>query len=457
MNHRLAKTDFNKQELEFVGREQCIESILKKANSLNQSSEILFVKGPYGIGKSKLLSEIHHQVNYVEQNFNTISAFLYLTEFEYSQQELSLEYFRTRLVQDKSLKISFNLFDYAYFIYLSKTDSDYTITNFSNRLLNTSGIICDLMALLHAFPSEEIGLKLLQKADNHLTYINQLLHSFSADLKELENLHSWEILDKLPIYFAKDLQHYLDENSVKAVLLWDCYDYMIDQKISLNGISNQWEWLLDKKKGIFHLLKNVLFIIVLRDDMLKFKYKIRLSESLETIILNTLSIEDTKRSLSVIPEEEIRNSIFRISEGHPYTFNLAYETYLALEDKSSAEKIAIFEKLNSSEMLHDYFIENITERERILLKVLSCSRFWNEECFNYLNQHFNLGFNDLDFTSFVNHTYVEQINDSEFALSTLIKEKLHKTIDASFKIKTHQALFDYYNLSLAFNHDDRLG
>jgi hypothetical protein len=291
-----------------------------------------------------------------------VSSYLNLAELEYSQAEIALEKLRTRLAQYKPLIISFNLFDYAYFIYLNKTDPFYTPSNYSNRLLQTSGFISDLMGLLQVFPGVAIGLKLLQMAEANYPHIKKLLASFNDNLNELESLEPLEILERLPLYFSKDLQLFLDEHSMNAILLLDSYDSMIDQNTNREAISKNEKWLFDDQRGLFHLLKNTLFVIANRDEVPWIKHKEPFDEYYDVIRLFDLLSDDTLKALSVIPEEDIRNSILRISGGHPYTINLAYETYLRLEGESSADKIAFFEKLNSSEMLQDYFIENITEK-----------------------------------------------------------------------------------------------
>jgi tetratricopeptide (TPR) repeat protein len=431
--------------LKFVGREDIIGKINQEADALtDQNNKLTIIYGIKGIGKTSLLKELDKKFD-SKQNF--ISAYVDLNELKYKQKEEVLEKITTKL--KSKIDIPFILFNFAFYVYLRKMNPSYEPTIFENSIQEKNTTFKNILSLCSKIPVVgsvfQLGQLVMDVVDligtTYPSYIKSKTKMFDSDLKKLEYLEPLEIAKLLPYFFAKDVNLFLGENDIKAVFLLDSYDSILSDGVTRDAISEPEKWLFDSITGLFYYLKKTLFVATVWDEIpwMKKQLKDYSSHKLLELLPN-----ETELLLQSIEELEVQKRIFEITKGHPYSIGVALALYEQNKNIESKDRIAIFQKFDSIDLLQDYFVQNMPEKDKTLLTLFSCCHFWNKDIFLYLNNQFTIGYSAFDFSKIVNHSYVETSDNVNFSLHSLMIESLQKWSDIEIKEKANNAMFEYY-------------
>jgi len=435
------------ENTEFVLRREEINLIHQCANTLSdKNSKLLFYNGIAGIGKTIFLRNADDSFLSL-QNF--VHTYVNLKEIENMPEEMILVKLRSKLIENH--KIRFNLFDYAYFVYIKKSNPFFEPKLQSQNFLAQSNILLDLSILFPVIPTV---IPTLFRSINLASKTNKLLiefiNHFSKELNTLNILEPYEILAKLPEYFSKDLSLYLSKNNKRAVFFLDSYESFSNNYQDSDSMTNREKLLFDKKIGLFYFLINTLFVICGRDQNVWMKTDKKLQNVSQVRMLKELSKEESEFLLNKIPDKRIRDRILELTKGHPYSISMAIENYLQIEKWSLEEKIAYFNRIDSDELLQTYLLDGMEKSEKNLLKLLSCCNFWDQEIFTYLIEIFNPGYSQMDFQFLCNHSFVQKfLRENCFTMHSLMRESLQVMIDPKVKAKVHEKMFSYYQNQLS--------
>lgn len=440
-------------KLVFSGRQIELDLIKQKAESLfsNQQNQLLFISGLQGMGKTRLLHEANARFD-IDQRF--VNAYIDLRELKNTQVEETLEKMCLKL--KKQNDIPFILFSFAYYVYFRKMHPSYDPPTFENSIKEKNETFRNIVSLCSKIPVFgevfKLGDFVLNIVDligtSYKTYSIELAKSIESDLRNLDKLEALDVAELLPKFFASDLIKFTEENGVRTVFFLDVYDSILEKEITREAISNQEKWLFDSKKGLFHHLHNTLFVLTGRDEILWMKNSSNLKDVYSSKKLDKLEPEEIKALLESISEVEIRERFESITKGHPYTIDRAIDVYNQNENLSSVEKVSYFSKIDSPEILEDYFFKNMLDRDKTLLTLLSLCNFWDEEIFLFLNDTFKLGYSTLDFPKIINHSYVETSDNENFTLHSLMTKSLQDKCDQEIADKLHDVMFKFYQNKL---------
>jgi hypothetical protein len=448
---------YQSTDIRFVGRDELMNAFLANCRETTElNNPIFFLHGLDGIGKSTFLEELNNTIQNDETNLIS-SRILPSIAFTASSDKILK---KLQLQLQKKYSVHFKLFNFLHLAYLCKTETDYVIANkvqLIEDVLDMGENITDILQELKNLPVLGIPIRLIKLlVKGYKIYENASFKIEEQELYELAHADETKILQKLPEYFAKDLNIYLAENEKKAVIIFDNYDAMINSlkrnPVDESDKTDDEEWLFNKDYGLIRFLTNTTLILSGRDQILWMKddewHKIIVPKK-----LNDLPKEITLKYFedNGVKEPEIRAIFEKATKGHPYYMNFAREQYTneVKNGSSSDERIELFKKIKTPKHLEELFLKKLARSEKIILNHLSLCNYWNREIFEYLFKQMI----EIDYLSWCNNrSYISSvdtldINDpkKEYVIHTIMRDSLHSSFKDEYKKgEIHQKLFEYY-------------
>lgn len=167
-----------------------------------------------------------------------------------------------------------------------------------------------------------------KKLDNHAE-IREVLYERFAN----PNLHELEKF--LPILFAQDIADWLKLTHNKLIIFLETYELLAGaltagDELAENNLHRDW-WICNDsegEEGLIFMLPDTLWVISGRN---KLRWKGELTDALEgnQFLLGNLSQEDSLDFLEQagIKSPELREKIFKLTEGYPLYLNVCVDTY----------------------------------------------------------------------------------------------------------------------------------
>jgi len=276
------------------------------------------------------------------------------------------------------------------------------------------------------------------------------------ELTQLEELSAADIEEKLPAFFAYDLQQIIKKNEIELCCLFiDTYEVLWENanNESAKDLSDAWV------RELISNLDSVLFIICSREKFGWGKREPDWDDVLDQHLLGGLERSNAREFLvnCGLNEDDIVEKILDASEGHPYSLDLSVDTYFELKNKSVELKPEHFGS-NRKEIL-ERFVKYLDRIEVETLKIMSVPNFYNFDIFKYLLAQINVGFPISAYKDFNMYSFISEINGI-VTIHNLMREGLVTYIDQEILLDVHGAMVEYYtsklnNSSYPLNYDQK--
>lgn len=336
----------------------------------------------------------------------------------------------------KARNIKFVHFETAYALYFKKKNPDYVFSQDDKSILKNE-LGKEIISLL-----DPTGLFGLSKALIEELYTRFKKLGLNKELKEhlqqFVDLPLMEMENWLPVYFAYDLQKYIDKNGSKAVIFMDTFEQLNEYGThELKSVARQ-GWVQELIKH----LPNVIFAIFGRD---KLSWGKEWEGSLDQHLLAELTREYTDEFLSRcgIAEEGIRQKIAIVSGGHPYYLDLSVETYFSIKNAGDVPGEHCFGNEKKDVLVR--FIRNLHTVEIELLKVMSIPNYYDLDIFDLLIHEFNIPYPLTQFHSFNMYSFITKNEATgKHFIHQLMREGLTEHIDEILNKRVNQVMYNYH-------------
>ena len=371
-------------------------------------------------------------------------------------------------LRSKLGKVDFSCFDFAYLYYWQCENPHLAVDSVefakrmdnADRLANASDVAAAISAMDFKKLASKAGLTeisgtitelapqmffdLMELAKDSVPYIQFLskLNWFIA--KESETIRNWwkqtgsnnlrelkdcvshyEVLERLPLFFARDLNSCLFKSQRKAVIIVDGYDDLLDS----NGRCGWLEDLISEPNP------NVLWVLFSSQQ-------VSFTENIHNIPILPLTESESQCLLTAsgIPEQQCQQ-IIQASNGIPFYLQLGIETWRNISKKRLPQNTDFTNSLADAFRKHDSTWDS---SERVLWQLLANCRTWNQELFIKLMQQFNLDNSSERFDKVIASPYVEEVGEGKWRLHFLMRQHLQLNQPENFRCNVNSWLFEYY-------------
>ncbi len=440
-----------------VDRKNHIQTFIEAVNNIGQKKfSVLVYYGVAGIGKTSLRKELpkyleKYNLKYQQQEVIWASIDLHLDK--HREKSTFLVTLKNELQRKSNKyffasKLHFPAFEIAHAIYWKKANPEIPLRKENYLLFEGDAAFDDFFGVVDQIPYFSIvpaAARLLLKSFPE--YIKKWWKKIGeAELLELSGKEPLEIEEKLPYFWAQDLNNYLEDTSKSAVLFIDTYEALWENHRS-EGHSRD-EWI--REKLIPYLPKNVLWVICGREALRWEETKCEWSEHLTQYEVEELLRKYCTEYLETqgITDKEIQEAIFKGSKGIPYYLELSVYVYEKIIDDRKPKTEDFGE--NHQEIANRFF-RFLSPEEKNALNVLSVSHFWDYDLFEYLIKEFNTGYPTNDYEDLCNFSFIGKAENNKYQMHQLMQESLQKTQKQrkpdSVK-RIHKAIHEYYSNKL---------
>ena len=426
-------TDKFKFTEQFVDREEATRLF---QNSLSETAgpdyHIIMYYGVGGIGKSKLKAktiDVHRQL-YEE---NAVEFFLDFNVAESRSPVSGL----LRLVDScwNERKLKFDCFELAYALYFRKKYPDIAYDREKENLTSKFQIGFDIISIFdNGITESSIAVieTFFRKIKNH-----RIDPKIKEDLKTFDSLSIHEIEEKLPAYFAYDLEEqrkkYQDLNVVFYIDTFEALN--IKEEDEIHRSRNE-RWI----QNLILLFPGTLFTIFGRD---KIHWDSEWSQYIRAYQLKDFGPACSREFLKLagVREDAVISKISDICHGYPFYLSLALRTYGNIVNSGKIPKPEDFG--DSYSEIIERFVYNLGSNEIDLLKIMSIPRYYTKPIFELLVRRFIPGYPLTRFQLFNTYSFLSCENGRYF-LHALMKQGLQKYISAETAADVHRAMLEYY-------------
>ncbi|QOY50989.1 tetratricopeptide repeat protein [Candidatus Sulfurimonas baltica] len=427
---------------QFTDREEPQKSFIKSlADVNNREYSILTYYGVGGIGKSSL--QRHLKAEHLDNNKDAVYSSV---DFDIEADRVQHRALRILSQNFKSnFKIKFTVFDMAYIIYWSKAYPDHDIKKDGLPFLEEGS---HLSSIVDTFA--DVG-GIAGAALNILDYAFKKSKEISFDsnlqteLKNLNTLDETQIEEKLPLFFAHDLDTYKKTSPEKKVVIFlDTYEALWQNKRSDANRLSQDEWIRD----FVSELPNVLFVICGREKIRWEEVDKEWKEDLNQHILGNLSEDDAKSFLNSceIVDTDIQDEMIESSEGLPYYLDLCVDTYYKIKDSGNTPSAKYFSEVGQDEIF-ERFMRYLSPQEQETLKVLANARFYTKELFSLLIEEFKTGYPVTAMYQLNTFSFIRE-EDKSFFIHDLMRKNLISFQHDELNQDVNEFLFNHYDIFL---------
>lgn len=439
--YKVDPNSFNKIEKPFTDRESEKDYFYKKVELLltnKDLSEIIVFHGVGGIGKSELIKQLKKEISN-KKELCIISEIDFQNPHLNSASRSLLELKRN--IANKN--ISLPHFDLAYYILFKKKNPDHVYNDKNPPFTEEASLIAEIIGAFDAFGFTGPVVNIVNFAYKKFKKLKLDLN-IKEQLKELNNLQVYEIEERLPAFFSYDIEKAKTKKNYKSfICFFDTYESIYSNSVSEEEKIYKESWI----RELLTNLKNGLFIFSSREKVNWENVNKNWNKYINHLSLDCFNEKDAHEYLSQcnINIPEIKNRIFHASLGHPYYLDLCVDTYYQL--KREHKKISVDDFATNKKKVFLRFFSRLKRDESETFKLLSVSRFYDEEIFFFLLQNLPTGYPITSFSQLNRFSFIKEKN-SKYFMHELAKESfLLKTSNEIYTTVNH-LLLNYYQQKL---------
>lgn len=428
-----------KIEEQFIDRQNEVALFKEKLANTSADYNILMFYGVGGIGKSKMRNEISRIHS---ENFGANSI----------QFELNLEPPENRNAGDGILslvdsckaksRITFYCFELAYAMYFKKKYPSTAYGREKEKLTDKLSIGLDIIGI---FDSGIISAasKVVEKAAIEIKDWT-IEKEIKDRLSKFDEMSLSEIEDDLPLFFAFDLQKYVEKHPETHVL------FVIDTFEALNINENEIVNRNRNERWVQNIIEqfssdvfpNCLFTIFGRDKLAWDDDWMQYVAQKEIKNFDRKYAREYLTSAKV-SEQEIIDKIVISSKGYPFYLYLSLKTYI--DKKNRKENISVNDFGIDYPQIIERFFYNLSTDDKQILRLMSIPNFYTREIFELLLDEFRIKFSMTLFKQFNWYSFIIE-TDGKYYIHLIMQESLldEKYTDIDTKNRVNTFLLSYY-------------
>jgi hypothetical protein len=434
---------------QFIGRNDLI-ALFERALAVpgQDVRPVIIFYGIGGIGKTSLRRRL---VGLADSRPDTILVVLDFQVSDYRTPETAL--FALRRMLGKEHKVKFPTFDIAYTVFWKKAHPGSKLKEQESVLLETSDDIAQIVGSLGVTSVVQLVPKLAIAVNKGSGYLREWwLRRGSQELKDLPELESAQIAERLPMFWAADLKDHLTQHSASAVVFIDAYETLGEgagagvRGQGSGGVAERDEWV---REWAAHL-PDVLWVICGRERLQWADAEPEWNQRLDQHLVSGLTDDEVEQFLVAagVGDSDVRDAISEASLGVPLYLELALETWRNIRLGQEREPVAADFDQKPQE-LFSRFVGHLPRNEIEALKVLAITRFWTSSLAEQLMVEFRTGFSIAALHGLPQLPFISPgpLSDT-WTMNRLVRACLDDRTPGEFRVRVHRFLFDFYALKL---------
>ena len=340
------------------------------------SSHIITYYGMGGIGKSRLLEQLHKNLSTDSSLIakNNKKPLVVQFNFEGAPSDGFLILERLYKILHNDLKWSFPRFEWGLYLYKRKIGMDAEEPKVKSFLdehnLNTP------LNFIGKIPFFSMAVDVVKSVDEAQAFLRnwmRKLYKPQDDIRtKFNGLTAEEMQRELPGLFAENLNAYTAEFSTPLVFLLDTYECIVEN--NKQGFTRKRDWWLHGKGSLISQTKNTLWVIAGR-------HKLQWNEencTMEQHLLGSLSEEDAASFLTGagIPEALIPG-LYELTGGTPIFLDVCVDLYVQLVQSGAEPELSQF-GLGDSDRLIECYLKYMDPHIKEMVYMLSFIPLWDK-------------------------------------------------------------------------------
>ena len=427
----------------FTDREEPRKSFWKcynhfKENMKEGDIKVLVYYGVGGIGKSSLLRQLIKEMD-EHAAAKTIGQSMHAYfDFNLKQEPRAvLEALRNKLAEDYGFV--FSLFDLGCYVYAKKIGESRDkpeVKSFVER----STTLKFVFDAVEDVPIVGIASMVAKLADKGIAAFRNMKDKNSKELQDIDSKPHEELLDYLPVLFARDIATNMEGKDEPLVIFLDTYEQLVNEMAVIGVPQNNDLWLRDDNKGLILNAPSVFWVIAGRE---KLKWPKDWGDSLEQHILGNLSETDAKNFLqhAGIKDTELQDGIYKLTNGTPVYLDLCVDRYQSLVGNGEALRIENFgDNIN---VLIERFARYMDDARKDIVYILSCLGVWSDEMALEIGPKVLPNYSVTTYERVKGLSFIIESEKGHYNLHQTVGDVLYEDCPESIKEKTVSAAIAY--------------
>lgn len=415
-------------ERKFTDRVPFREAFRSKYNYAKSNLEagtapcVLSFYGVGGIGKTSLLKVLAKELTIEKQK-----DALYVYHDIHDDTSTDCVSILKRLRGSIACKYNYEFFwfDWGYYCYQKAIGEDVEKPETSSFVKDSKFLSCiiDLIKespvpipygdwIVKAVDCVDKLTKFVSAADGGLTMVRQYIREHKKELTRMTTLDKDELYEKLPEYFAMDMERNLEKATEPFVFFVDTYEKLVNE---LSGVGNPLKddlWLRDENGPIQNISKAIW--VISGREMLKWKdigdcgWCEADENNLEQHRIGELSERDSYTFLEDcgVDNEGLRKSLYNLTKGTPLYLDLCVTQYQNIKANNKEPVAEDFGK-NTTQLV-DRMLQYMNDDEKQMVYILSCLKKWDYDLFVSVIKVFNMSVINDKYDAIMSMSFIEE-------------------------------------------------
>lgn len=361
----------------FVDREEARQHFWDNYNNINRNDgewpiTILNYYGISGIGKTNLCKKLEEEIGMSDLEIKYIHY-----SFKSNSNVLSTLYALRNLFTNK-YNFEFPMFDMAYVQYAVKS-GDLTKENEIESIISSSKFLSGIIAVADVTPKYNINIisAAFKCIDLCVVGIREVLNKNKSELQKMDNSIPEEILSRLPVLFAKDLNNQIITLDNPIVVILDNYENLVNELSDIGNPLYDDLWLRGNN-GIILNIPNVVWILCGQEQLKWNDMDTEWEDSIKPFVLETLKEPYARDYLEIygVKDEELITQLCVLTDGMPIYLYLCVEIYFSILNNRRIPSIADFGTVKTE--LVNRYVHQLNTEEQTIISLLSCLDVWSD-------------------------------------------------------------------------------
>ena len=437
----ILEIDFERANRKFTDRTEPRKAfwdefeLVKNELSSESQVHVLSYYGIGGIGKTSLLHELQKETNEKAPDTKYIHF-----DFDKATDPLTVIRNMRNLLLAK-YKFSFPLFDVADYLYAQKTGNERELKK--DSFINRSAVLKLIFSVVGTIPVANLYTTILNIADESFADLRTYYIKHSKSLKHMDTFDAQQILEYMPIYFAKDMEKNISKSKEPFVFFLDTYEMLVNELIPSGEPLTRDEWLRSER-GIIQSLPNTLWVIAGREKLKWETFDPDWSEALNQHLLGSLSASDSDdflQSCSVEPKQ-LRDSLFKLTDGTPVYLDICVNQYMLLNEPT----IEDFGKTPTE--LIERFGRYLTDSQRDIVYLCSFLQVWDNSVFYELAPKILTGFSLTTYEKAKNLSFISTTDSINYTIHKTVGNVLWQSCNTDMKKHIAKGIMGYFEKAI---------
>jgi len=427
---------------EFTDREEPRASFWKKYHAVEAelggeaNAHVLTYYGIGGIGKTSLVKRLMREM---DQQL-TDPVYVYL-DFSISPDIRRVLYsLKTKLAEKTDF--TFPLLDLGLYVYAKKVGENADSPEVQ-QLTEKSPFLSLLLSVADNIPVLGLATKVLSLTDKSLTFIRNYLKMHSHELSRIEHMDPDTLYNHLPLLFALDMQHNMQNAKTPVVFFLDTYEQLVNEMSQTGDPLKNDEWIRGDD-GLIQNIPGVLWVITGREKLKWLRFDPDWADALAQHLLGSLSQADSVQFLARagIAGKELRDQLYSLTQGTPVFLDLCVDQYFRLIDRGETPTIDSF-GANTYD-LTERFIRYMGDAQKDQVYLLACLQSWTPALIDELAELILPNFSITTYEKTKEYSFVITLDEKHYHIQKTVGEVLLKSCPEVIRKRTGKALLDRF-------------